>query len=287
MFFPSSNVSASTTPTKFADLGNRKLAYRELGSGTPILLANRFRGNLDTWDPAFLDALAAHHHVVTFEFAGTSSSTGTQALTHLEMARDVRDLAEHLGLASYAVGGWSLGGLVAQVAITEFPEKVTHGVLIATRAPVANASPLSPAFLAHALKPTNDLADETVLFFHPDYEDSRAAAAASHARIALRPAALASTPMTPEQWKQMIGIREFSQNTLGTFEKMAETRLPVLAVLGEADISFPAKDWLDANGRFPSVSTLVFPRTGHAPHHQFPEGAADHVATFLRTARPR
>lgn len=278
---------AATTPTRFAELPDRRLAYRDLGQGAPIILANRFRGNLDTWDPAFLDALAAHRRVIIFEFAGTASSTGNQARTHLEMAKDIRDLADHLELTSYAIGGWSLGGLVAQVAITESPERVTHAVLLATGAPVNDAAPLSRTFLEHALKPENDLADETIIFFHPGYEDSRAAAAASHARIAARPPALRSTPMSRAQWTQMIGIRDFRQNVLGTFEKMATTRIPVLALLAESDISFPAEDWLKAKGRFPSVSMLVLPRTGHAPHHQYPEAAAAHIAAFLATASER
>src|SRR3954463_2423944 len=34
-------------------------AYREVGEGTPVLvLLQHFRGNLDNWDPALVDALA-------------------------------------------------------------------------------------------------------------------------------------------------------------------------------------------------------------------------------------
>lgn len=283
---PSSFV-ASTTQTRFAPLAGRTLAYREQGEGTPILLANRFRGTLDTWDPAFLDALAAHHRVITFEYAGLSSSTGTQATTHLEMAEDLHDLASYLGLERYAVGGWSLGGMVAQVAITEKAEwraRVTHGVIIGSRAPAADPRPLSPRFLERALKPENDLADEEVLFFNPAYDDSRRAAAASHERLALRTEGR-SAPLTQAQWLQMIQIREFAENSLSTFEKMRAAELPVLALLGENDLSCPADVWLAHHGELPAVQMVLLPRTGHAPHHQLPELAADYLAAILRQER--
>jgi hypothetical protein len=35
-------------------------AYRDLGDGdVPLVLLQHFRGNLDNWDPALVDALAA------------------------------------------------------------------------------------------------------------------------------------------------------------------------------------------------------------------------------------
>jgi hypothetical protein len=35
-------------------------AYRDLGEGAPpLVLLQHFRGNLDNWDPALIDALAA------------------------------------------------------------------------------------------------------------------------------------------------------------------------------------------------------------------------------------
>ena len=52
--------SALDTPTRFVTVNGRQLAYRSIGEGVPLLLCVRFRGVLDVWDPAFLDALAQH-----------------------------------------------------------------------------------------------------------------------------------------------------------------------------------------------------------------------------------
>jgi pimeloyl-ACP methyl ester carboxylesterase len=66
-------------------------AYRDTGpgqGGVPLVLLQHFRGNLDNWDPALIDALATGRRVVTFDNAGVGGSTGTTPDTIEAMARD-------------------------------------------------------------------------------------------------------------------------------------------------------------------------------------------------------
>ena len=66
-------------------------AYRDTGGGEdglPLVLLQHFRGNLDNWDPALIDALASARRVVTFDNAGVGGSTGTTPDTIEQMARD-------------------------------------------------------------------------------------------------------------------------------------------------------------------------------------------------------
>ena len=66
-------------------------AYRDTSGGEdglPLVLLQHFRGNLDNWDPALIDALAPARRVVTFDNAGVGGSTGTTPDTIEQMARD-------------------------------------------------------------------------------------------------------------------------------------------------------------------------------------------------------
>jgi pimeloyl-ACP methyl ester carboxylesterase len=47
-------------------------AYRTTGAseGTPLVMLQHFRGNLDNWDPALVDALARGRRVITFDNRG-------------------------------------------------------------------------------------------------------------------------------------------------------------------------------------------------------------------------
>jgi len=42
-------VTALTAPNQFVETRGRRLAYRSIGSGTPLVLCTRFRGNMDLW----------------------------------------------------------------------------------------------------------------------------------------------------------------------------------------------------------------------------------------------
>lgn len=273
---------ALNSKTQMADLANRKLAYRSIGKGSPLILANRFRGDLDKWDPAFLDALAKNHRVITFDYRGLGRSTGSPATTHLEMAQDVRDLAKHLGIKKFGMVGWSLGGYVAQLVVTEFPDIVTHGVLIGTRPPGADVPAVPKRFFEYSLKPNYDLADEVELFFSSKYPASKEAAAQSHARIAQRTQDK-DIPFSKDQWESMLKATGFSNNAYGTMEKMMITKVPLFVLVGEDDISFPVEDWFARKGKFPTAQIIYLPQTGHAPQHQYPELSANYIHAFLTT----
>jgi pimeloyl-ACP methyl ester carboxylesterase len=73
------SLKAVNTKMKFIETSDRKIAYRSIGKGLPIIMVNRFRGNLDTWDPAFLDALASRFYVITIDYSGIGLSTGCHA----------------------------------------------------------------------------------------------------------------------------------------------------------------------------------------------------------------
>jgi len=70
------SLKAVNTKMKFIETSDRKIAYRSIGKGLPIIMVNRFRGNLDTWDPAFLDALASRFNVITMDYSGIGLSIG-------------------------------------------------------------------------------------------------------------------------------------------------------------------------------------------------------------------
>ena len=74
----------SDLPNKMARAANGiDYAYRDTGlsasGGVPLVLFQHFRGNLDSWDPALIDALASARRVITFDNAGVAGSTGTRA----------------------------------------------------------------------------------------------------------------------------------------------------------------------------------------------------------------
>ena len=81
-------TSYAELPNKFVSATNGvDYAYRDTGEGeVPLVLLQHFRGNLDSWDPALIDALATNRRVITFDNAGVGGSTGTTPHTIGQMA---------------------------------------------------------------------------------------------------------------------------------------------------------------------------------------------------------
>lgn len=91
-----------------------KLAYRETGAGSPLIL---FHGLTSTATMAWIDTGHAEvlatrgHRVIMPDLRGHGDSVHRHALPDA-LADDGLALVEHLGLDDYDLGGYSLGGRV-------------------------------------------------------------------------------------------------------------------------------------------------------------------------------
>ena len=282
--FASGASPSVLAPNLFVEVEGRRLAYRSIGEGQPMVLCTRFRGNLDTWDPAFLDALAeGGFRVITFDYSGLGLSTGSADYNPVALAGDARDLIEALNLEEVVIGGWSLGGLAAQVALTLHSERLSHCVLIGTSPPGPIVKPAEQLFYDTAVQPQNSLEDEIILFFEPLSSASRAAAKASHERIAKRSTGR-SLPV-PYQWAAAyLGnkpkVPPFPADAV--LQALMATAIPVLHIGGDHDIIFPVENWYALNGKLPTLQVLTYPRAGHGPQHEHPLGAAHAICAFVR-----
>lgn len=277
-------LASINAPNRTIEVAGRTLAYRSVGTGTPLVLGTRFRGNMDKWDPAFLDALAnSGFRVITFDYSGLGLSTGRATYNPIEMAADFRDLIAGLNLKDVVIAGWSLGGLAAQSALALYPTDITHLILIGSGPPGKLVKTAEPLFYEIAAKEINDEDDNVVLFFEPVSAASRAASSLSLQRIAMRTHGFsAEVPI------------DFARGALGTepknpifpadpiLEALKQTSVPILHIGGDHDISFPIENWYALSQQLKTLQLVTFPQTGHGPQHQHPQMAADAIASFVR-----
>ncbi|MFD8719126.1 alpha/beta fold hydrolase [Streptomyces sp. NPDC059629] len=126
----------STVKTQAVEAANGvTYAYRSVGDETddrPLVLLQHFRGNLDNWDPALVDALARGRRVITFDNRGVGATTGSTPHTVAAMAEDAVEFITALGLTQVDLLGFSLGSFVAQEVALIRPELVNRVVLAAS-----------------------------------------------------------------------------------------------------------------------------------------------------------
>src|SRR5712691_9522399 len=136
-------MAITETPVRSADASTLRVtadnaieyAYRELGDGdVPLVLLQHFRGNLDNWDPALVDALAADRRLVAFDNVGVGATTGTTANTVEAMAHDAIAFLEAMNLQRVDLLGFSIGSFVAQEIALIRPDLLRR-VVLASSAP--------------------------------------------------------------------------------------------------------------------------------------------------------
>ena len=128
-------VTATTVANQTVQGSNGvRYAYRRFGNsgGVPLVLLQHFRGNLDNWDPALLDALASEREVIAVNNVGVASTDGQTPNTVTQMARDAIVFIDALKLAQVDLLGFSLGGFVAQEIALLRPHLVRKLILAGT-----------------------------------------------------------------------------------------------------------------------------------------------------------
>ncbi len=283
--------TASTTPTRFADLQDRKIAYRRFGSGTPIVLNVRFRGTMDSWDPLFLDELSKNFEVIVYDYSGLGASTGNPSYDRASLVKDAKDLIDYLGFETVVIGGWSLGGVVAQKFTATHPDLVSHTVLIGTAPPGTPEKSGERLFMETAMHPNNGLDDQIILFFEPTSERSRDAAKRSLDRIDSRK--VDRSPQIAESVFLKLLSEAKDRTTIypdpdgADGKSLASGLRPILVVSGDHDIACPIENWLSLTTKWRSLHLLSIPQAGHGPHHQEPMFCAETVASFVRSHQAR
>jgi pimeloyl-ACP methyl ester carboxylesterase len=124
------------TSTKQVTAANRiDYAYRDAGDGEcPLVLLQHFRGNLDNWDPALVDALGATRRVITFDNTGVGGTSGTTPNTVAQMAHDAIGFLDALDVERADLLGFSIGSFVAQ-EITLIRPDLVRRLILASSAP--------------------------------------------------------------------------------------------------------------------------------------------------------
>src|SRR6478752_2064400 len=141
------SVYADAAIQRIAAANGIEYAYRDVGEGEgPLVLLQHFRGNLDNWDPALIDALASSRRVVTFDNTGVGATTGTTPDTIEQMARDAIAFVEAMGFKRIDLLGFSIGSFVAQeIAVIRTAGRPRHARLGAgrdrCRGPAGDESP--------------------------------------------------------------------------------------------------------------------------------------------------
>jgi pimeloyl-ACP methyl ester carboxylesterase len=274
----------NTAPTRFAQVGGNRFAYRRFGNpiGTPIVLFQHFIGNLDNYDPAITDALATGRQVILTDNAGVGVSTGAAPETVAEMARDAASLIDALGLDHVDLFGFSMGGYVAQQIAVDRPELVRRLILVGTGPRggegMAQLAPDTAPLFGKVYDP-QDLMWLSI-FFSPS-EPSQAAGRRFLERIRARTEDRDVPVSQATVAAHSAAAREWGAGSNGSFDYLKRISHPTLVVNGSNDIVVPTVNSYILQQTLPNAELILFPDSNHGSHFQFTELFNRYATDFL------
>lgn len=271
---PGSPPDIVTAPTLIASTSEGAVGYREVGTGSPILLIMGFSGSMDLWAPSFVDALAIKHTVIVFDNAGIGDTTALPAPPSISaMAAQTSALITALHLGRTAVLGWSMGGMIAQALAVLHPGQVSRLILAATQAGTGTSLPIPPA----AQAALGNLATALAVLFPPD----QTAAAQAYVEGILQYQHLYAASATIKT-QQTAAIAQWMAGQDPAGRGLSRIHARTLVADGTLDALNPVpNDWLLERG-IPRAHLLLYPDAGHAFLFQDTARFVPAIDQFLR-----
>ena len=258
-------------------------AYREAGDGgVPLVLLQHFRGNLDSWDPALIDALAPGRRVVTFDNTGVGGSSGQTPDTVRQMARDAIAFITALGLDQADVLGFSIGSFVAQ-EIALIRPAIVRRLILASSAPqgAAGMHGWAPQVIGAVGTPQTSPEGFLGVFFTGS-PASRAAGQQALGRMSAR----TGDRDTPATWQtreaQYDAVCAWGIPDHALLQRLSCLQMPVFVANGDSDpMILPHYSHLLA-GLIPQARVKIYPDAAHGFLFQHHAEFAGDVDAFLR-----
>jgi pimeloyl-ACP methyl ester carboxylesterase len=274
----------TAVPGTYAELANKLVSagngvdytYRDAGDGgVPPVLLQHFRGNLDSWDPALVDALASGRRVVAFDNAGVGGSTGGTPNTVEQMAHDTIAFVAAMGFGQADILGFSIGSFIAQ-KIAMIRPGIVRRLVLASAAPqgAAGMHGWTPEVIGAVGSPATG-PDEYLDVFFTRSPASRQAGREALARMYTRTEDRDKATTWETREAQYDAVCAWGIPDHARLESLSCIRMPVFIANGDSDpMILPHYSYLLA-GLIRQAQVKIYPDSAHGFLFQ-------HYAEFAR-----
>jgi pimeloyl-ACP methyl ester carboxylesterase len=260
-------------------------AYRDLGAAdVPLVLLQHFRGNLDNWDPALIDDLAAERRAVPFDNVGVGATTGRTPSTVEAMAHDAIAFIDAMSFECVDLLGFSIGSFVAQEIALIRPDLVRR-VVLASSAPqgAAGMHGWAPEVIGAVGQREPNPQGYLDVFFAP----TKTSLEAGH-EAAGRIFGRTTNRDEPTSWQtrqaQYDAVCTWGIPDHSLLERVSAIDLPVFVANGDSDpMILPRYSYLLA-GLLPNARLTIYPDSAHGFLFQHHSRFAADVHAFLEEA---
>lgn len=235
--------------------------YFELhGDGFPLVMINGLGGHLDTWNADHIRELSKRFRLILFDNRGAGRTDLSDKEYSIRLfADDTAGLMDALKIPRAHVFGISMGGMIAQELIINYPETVEKLVLCSTSCGgvkavqpsmdvvqllMADRSRLSPEEIVRRDMPI--ILTEDFVKNNPDFVEL-------HVQQTLK------APISEEGFiRQVNAIMNFD-----TYDRLSQIKAPTLILQGKRDILVPPENASILAEAIPNAKLVYFENSAH------------------------
>ncbi|MFH0520733.1 alpha/beta fold hydrolase [Streptomyces sp. M41] len=268
----------TTIEVNFFASADGDLAYRDLGTGDPVVLLHSGYADHRVFEDQ-MAALAAHHRVIAPDVRGHGFSAN--ASRPFRWADDLADLLRHLDIGPAALVGLCMGAAVATDTALEHPELVR--ALVVCGAGASEFEFTDPHTLEHIAEGARLLGAADVAGWLDHF--ARGVAGPHRAVEEVDPAVLRRLRemVAHTLAKHSPGEKDWHVPLTDTWSRLPKIDVPVLALHGALD----APDSIAMAERVartvPDGRSVTIDGVGHYPNMEKPAEFNEIVLDFLRT----
>jgi aminoacrylate hydrolase len=237
-------------------ISDGEIYYEVHGSGPPLITAAGLGGVGSFWNPQ-IEAFAPHVQFVLHDHRGTGQSS-RDLITYSvpQMARDVLELADGLGIERFHFAGHSTGAAIGQEIALRHPDRLLSAVLCsgwARRDPWFSRCFATRATLLKEAGPEAYVKAQGLFIFPPWW------VSANDAKLA----ALEATQLAHFPAAEIVLSRIAAITSYGLAEELGAIRTPALVVCADDDHLTPPHMSVDMHRLIPGSELALLPTGGH------------------------
>ncbi|MBD5429241.1 alpha/beta hydrolase [Lactobacillus sp.] len=271
------------TKNKYILVGNKKIAYRELGNKStkyPLLLLNHLSATMDNWDPVFIDELSRENYIIVVDLPGVGASEGKVPTSIASMAEEAINFISSLGYDKINLLGLSMGGFIAQDIVRQAPKLIRNLILVGT-GPAGGTGiiDVTKVTFRDMVKGQFHHIDPKRYIFYPHTKNGKKDALEILGRMGQR---------TPKFMDKKISISSFLRQ-LKAIHKWGESKsdslkyinVPTLIINGDNDTMVPTANSYEMHYKLKDSKLIIYPHAGHGSIFQYPNSSVKEINNFL------
>ncbi len=278
----SASERSITAPNRFVEAEGIRFAYRSFGDGdgVPLVLLPHSRGNMENWDPIFLERLSDRRRVILFDNVGVGLTNGQMPRTFTVSASYAASFIRALNLERVDALGFSIGGCIAQELAASHSGLVRRLVLAGTAPRGGEGMNDRPdSLISLVMGPPSK--ESFLKIFFANSEASQQAGLTFLERMQRRKDGR-SPPMSEAASKSQAAARDaWGAEKDPNYEHLQKIAQPTLIANGNADIMMPTVNSWHLYRNMRNAKLILYPDSAHGFLFQYPDAFAHDVVDFL------